>query len=133
MIIGITFSAFDLLHVGHIAMLAESAGQCDWLIAGLQVDPSIERAHKSAPLQSLFERYTQLAACRYVHEIVPYQHESEILDILSVYPIDRRFIGEEYKNADFTGKALCEQLNIEVTYNTRQHRFSSSELRQRLR
>lgn len=130
--IGITFSAFDLLHAGHISMLKEASENCDYLIVGLQVDPSLERKSKNKPIQSLFERYTQLKGCRYVDEIVPYAYESEILDILLTYRISIRFIGEEYRDKDFTGKELCRANDINIFYNSRRHSFSSSELRKRI-
>jgi glycerol-3-phosphate cytidylyltransferase len=132
MIIGITFSAFDLLHAGHVAMLRESKQRCNYLIVGLHADPSLERKNKNKPVQSLFERYVQLQGCKYVDEIIPYAIEAEISDILLTYPIDIRFIGEEYKDKDFTAKELCKQQNIIVYYNKRQHSFSSSALRQRI-
>jgi glycerol-3-phosphate cytidylyltransferase len=132
MIVGITFSAFDLLHAGHVLMLQESKQQCDYLIAGLQVNPALERSSKTAPLQSLFERYTQLRGSTYVDEIIPYQHESEIHEILSARSIHKRFIGEEYAGTAFTADELCKQLNIEIIYNKRKHYFSSSALRDKI-
>ena len=130
--IGFTASAFDLLHAGHVKMLEEAKTQCDYLIVGLQVDPSLDRPHKNSPVQSLVERYTQLRAVRYVDEIVPYVSESDLEDILSLYHIDVRILGEEYRHQEFTGKQLCESLNIHIHYNSRRHSFSSSSLRQRL-
>jgi glycerol-3-phosphate cytidylyltransferase len=129
---GITFSAFDLLHAGHIAMLKEAKEHCDYLIVGLQTDPSIERSCKNKPIQSLFERYVQLKGCKYVDEVIPYTKESEIYEILLTYPIDIRFVGEEYTNKNFTAKDLCLQKNIKIHYNKRQHNFSSSSLRHRI-
>lgn len=132
MIVGITFSAFDLLHTGHIVMLKEAKNHCDYLIAGLQVDPSLERPDKNKPIQTLFERYVQLSGCSYVDEVVPYVAESEINDILLSYPINIRFIGEEYRDKPFTGKDICKSANINIFYNTRKHSFSSSSLRKRI-
>lgn len=129
---GVTFSAFDLLHAGHIAMLKEARANCDYLIACLQIDPSIERSDKNSPVQSVFERYMQLQGCKYIDEIIPYATEAEILDILLTYPIDVRFIGEEYQDKDFTGKELCKELGISIVYNSRKHSFSSSGLRKRI-
>jgi len=126
--VGITFSAFDLLHAGHVAMLRESKEQCDYLVAGLQLDPSIDRPEKNKPIQTIVERYTQLKAVKYVDEIIPYATERELLDILELYPIDIRIIGEEYRDKDFTGK----DMGIEIYYNKRQHRFSSNELRNKI-
>jgi glycerol-3-phosphate cytidylyltransferase len=131
--IGITFSTFDLLHAGHILMLEECKLQCDYLIVGLQTDPTIDRPEtKNKPAQSIVERQIQLAAVKYVDEIVVYQTEKDLLDILSIYPINMRFVGEEYQNKDFTGKDYCLDNQIELVYNSRKHRFSTTELRQRM-
>ena len=132
MIVGFTASAFDLLHAGHIAMLREAKEQCDWLICGLQVDPSLDRPEKNKPIQSLVERYIQLSAVKYVDEIVPYVTEKDLTDILESYKIHVRILGEEYKDRDFTGRDLCDTLGIRLHFNKRQHRFSSSELRKRI-
>ena len=131
-IVGITFSTFDLLHAGHIAMLREAKSVCDHLICGLQVDPSYDRMYKNPPVQTLVERHSQLAAISYVDEIIPYQTESDVMDILEMYPIDIRIIGEEYRSCDFTGKEECRALGIDIYYNKRDHRFSSSNLRERV-
>ena len=127
--IGFTCSCFDLFHAGHIMMLKEAKTVCDYLIVGLQTDPTIDRAEKNKPIQSVFERYTQLDACKYVDEIVIYESEKDLGDILVSYPINIRVIGEEYKNADFTGKELE---HIELYYNKRKHSFSTTELRNRV-
>ena len=132
MIIGFTASAFDLLHSGHIMMLREAKQQCDYLICGLQIDPSIDRPDKNKPIQSVVERYTQLAAVRYVDEIVPYLTETDLEDILEMYPIDIRILGEEYKDKDFTGRDICKSREIKLYFNVRDHRFSTSELRKRI-
>ena len=131
-IIGFTASAFDLLHSGHISMLREAKTKCDYLICGLQVDPSIDRPEKNKPVQTVVERYTQLAAVRYVDEIIPYVSEKDLTDILESYKIDIRILGEEYKDRDFTGRDLCDRLGILLHFNRRNHRFSSSEMRQRI-
>lgn len=130
--VGITFSTFDLLHAGHIAMLREAKTQCDYLIACLQVDPSIDRSSKNSPVQSLVERWTQLQAVKYVDEIIPYQYEYEVEDILQMFNLNVRILGEEYKDKDFTGKDVCKKRGIHLYFNKRDHRFSSSELRKRL-
>tara|TARA_B100000035_G_scaffold78327_1_gene65438 strand:- start:6055 stop:6468 length:414 start_codon:yes stop_codon:yes gene_type:complete len=130
--VGITFSTFDLFHTGHVAMLKEASQHCDHMIVGLQSDPSIDRPEKNKPIQSVFERYVQLAGCRYVNEVIPYETEKDLEDILLTYNIDKRFIGEEYKTKDFTGKQICVDKGIEIYYNKRQHSFSSSNLRQRI-
>jgi len=131
--IGITFSTFDLLHAGHIAMLAESKNHCDYLIAALQTDPTIDRPDtKNKPVQSIVERQIQLSATRYVDEIVVYQTEKDLEDILLTLPIDVRILGIEYKDKDFTGKDICLKRGIEIVYNGRDHSFSSSNLRKRV-
>jgi glycerol-3-phosphate cytidylyltransferase len=113
-------------------MLREAKSVCDYLICGLQIDPSVDRIDKNKPVQTIVERYTQLAAVHYVDEIVPYGTEADLLDILQMYPINVRIIGDEYKLRDFTGKEECRQLGIDVYYNKRNHRFSSSDLRERV-
>ena len=129
--IGITFSTFDLLHAGHILMLKEAKDQCDYLICGLHVDPNVERPQKNPPVQSIVERYTQLSAVSYVDEIIPYNLEKDLYDILLGYPINVRIIGSDYKNLDFSGKDICLSKGISIFYNSRDHNFSSSELRER--
>ena len=132
MVIGITFSTFDLLHAGHILMLQEAKQYCDYLIVGLQTDPTIDRPEtKNKPSQSIVERQIQLAAVKHVDEIVIYETEKDLLDILTIYPVNIRFVGEEYQNKDFTGKQYCLDNGIELVYNNRKHRFSTTELRQR--
>ena len=130
--VGITFSAFDLFHSGHVAMLKEARANCDYLMVGLQTDPTIDRPEKNKPIQSVFERYVQLEGCKYIDEIIPYSTETEVIDILLTYKIDVRFIGEEYKDQLFTGKQLCVDKGIELYYNKRQHSFSTSGLRKRI-
>jgi glycerol-3-phosphate cytidylyltransferase len=131
--IGIVFSTFDLLHAGHIAMLAEVKNHCDYLIAGLQTDPTIDRPDtKNKPIQSIVERQITVSATRYVDEIVVYQTEDDLCDILLTLPIDVRILGVEYKDKEFTGKDICLQRGIEIVYNGRDHSFSSSSLRKRV-
>jgi glycerol-3-phosphate cytidylyltransferase len=130
--IGITASTFDLLHAGHVMMLREAKQQCDYLICALQVDPSVDRAEKNAPVQTLVERYVQLAAVKYVDEVVVYQTEQDLEDILEMYPIHVRVLGDEYKDKDFTGREICKKRNIQLYFNKRDHRFSSSGLRKRV-
>ena len=132
MIVGITFSSFDLFHSGHVAMLKEAKSNCDHLMVGVQTDPTIDRPEKNKPIQSVFERYVQLEGCKYIDQIVPYATEKEIEDILLTYKIDKRFIGEEYKTKEFTGKQLCVDNDIELYYNKRQHSFSTTNLRTRI-
>ena len=133
MIVGFTASTFDLLHAGHIAMLREAKEQCDYLMVALQVDPSLDRPEKNPPVQTLVERWTQLQGVKYVDEIIPYQTEDDLLDILKLFNIDVRIIGEEYKDTTFTGRATCAQRGIEIHFNKRDHRFSSSDLRERVK
>jgi glycerol-3-phosphate cytidylyltransferase len=131
-ITGFTASTFDLLHAGHILMLAEAKSQCDYLIIGLQTNPSIDRPDtKNKPVQSIVERYVQLNAVKYVDEIIVYETERDLEDLLMFLPLNVRFIGEEYHGKDFTGKQICVDRNIDIIYNSRTHRFSSTELRQR--
>ncbi|RKS99973.1 adenylyltransferase/cytidyltransferase family protein [Flavobacterium sp. 123] len=127
--IGITFSAFDLLHAGHITMLEEAKRQCDYLIAALQTDPTIDRPEKNRPTQSVVERYIQLKGCKFVDEIIPYATEQDLEDILRSFKIDVRIIGDEYKDKNFTGRTYCEDKGIQLYFNVRDHRFSSSSLR----
>ncbi len=131
--IGITFGAFDLLHAGHVAMLAEAKQNCDYLIVGLQNDPSVDRPEKNQPIQSIFERQLQITACRFVDEVVVYNTENDVLDILKALPIDVRIIGSDYLKKDFTGKQYCVDSDIEIVYNNRDHSFSTSELRDRVK
>lgn len=126
--VGFTCSTFDLFHAGHVMMLKEARTQCDYLVVGLQSDPTVDRNWKNKPVQSLFERFVQLQACKYVDEIIPYTTEKELRDILTSYQIDIRIIGEEYRDQRFTGY----DLPTEVYFNSRQHSFSTTELRQRV-
>ncbi len=131
--IGITFSTFDLLHAGHIAMLSEAKNHCDYLIAGLQTDPTIDRpTTKNKPVQSIVERQIQLNSCRFVDEVVVYQTEQDLIDLLLILPIDVRVLGVEYIDRDFTGREQCIARDIELVFNGRDHSFSSSSLRKRV-
>jgi glycerol-3-phosphate cytidylyltransferase len=127
--IGITFSTFDLFHAGHVKMLEEAKSVCDYLIVGLQLDPSIDRPKKNSPSQSIIERYIQLKGSKHIDEIIPYVSENDLEDILKSFKIDVRIIGIEYKDKPFTGKEYCESKGIKIYYNSRDHRFSSSGLR----
>ena len=130
--VGLTASTFDLLHAGHIAMLREAKTQCEYLICALQIDPSIDRPEKNKPVQTIVERFIQLQAVKYVDEIVPYQTEQDLEDILKTYRLDVRIIGEEYKSGKFTGRAICASRGIEIYFNKRDHGFSTSDLRLRV-
>ena len=125
--VGITASTFDLLHAGHVAMLREAKTACDYLICALQNDPSADRPEKNPPIQNIVERQAQLAAVKYVDEILVYNTEKELLDILGMYQIDVKIMGEEYRDKEFTGKDLCRQRDIEFYFNKRDHRFSSTD------
>lgn len=126
--IGFTCGAFDLLHAGHVVMLEEAASKCDWLVVGLQIDPSADRPEKNAPIQTIYERFLQLDALSSVNEIVPYSNETCLMDILLTKNIDVRFVGEDYRDKRFTG----DELDIPVVYTSRKHSFSSTELRDRV-
>ena len=131
--VGITFSTFDLLHAGHIGMLREAKSNCDYLIVGLQSDPTIDRPKtKNKPLRTMVERYAQLNAIKFIDEIVPYQTEEDLVDILELFEIDVRFLGEEYKEDEFSGKDVCRKRGIDLYFNKREHRFSTSGLRKRV-
>jgi glycerol-3-phosphate cytidylyltransferase len=129
---GITFGSFDLLHAGHVTMLNECKRQCDWLIVGLQTDPTIDRPQKNKPVQTTFERWVQLEALKCVDQIIPYDTEQDLLNMLSILNVDRRFIGDDYREQYIHGRSICEQKNIEIVYIRRQHTYSSSELRKRI-
>ena len=130
--VGFTCSTFDLLHAGHISMLREAKQHCDYLICGLQTDPSVDRPEKNRPIQTIVERYIQLNAVGYVDEIIPYATEEDLKDILSMLQIDVRILGEEYRDKEFTGKDICRRRDIDLYFNKRDHRFSSSDLRKRV-
>jgi glycerol-3-phosphate cytidylyltransferase len=132
MIRGFTCSAFDLLHAGHIEMLRECKEHCDWLIVGLHVDPRVDRPEKNKPVQSVYERYVQLRGCTYVNEIIPYQTEEDLINLLAIEPINVRFVGVEYKDTYLTGQDICEKRSIAIKFNKRYHGYSSRELRSRL-
>ena len=128
MIVGFTCGAFDLLHAGHVVMLKEASENCEYLIVGLQTDPSIDRQQKNQPVQSVYERYIQLRAVKYIDEIIPYDTEQSLRDLLEATKIDIRFVGEDYKNKGFTGADLVK----DIYFTSRQHSFSSSTLRNRI-
>ena len=130
--IGIVFSQFDILHAGHIAMLSEAKNHCDYLIAGLQNNAQWDRPDKNAPIQSIVERQISLSAVRFVDEIVVYNTEKDLEDILLTLPVDVRILGVEYMEKDFTGRAICKKRKIELVFNSRDHSFSSSSLRKRV-
>jgi len=130
--VGLTASTFDLFHAGHVIMLEEAKRQCDYLIAAIQVDPTLDRETKNKPVQSIIERQIQVSACKHVDEIIVYSTEKELEDIFMALPIDVRILGEEYKDTEYTGKEICMKRGIELHFNKRDHFFSSSDLRQRV-
>jgi len=130
--VGITFSTFDLLHAGHIQMLREAKDHCDYLICGLQMDPTTDRPNKNSPVQTIVERYSQLKGVKYVDEIIPYGSEADVEDILTMYQLHVRILGEEYRDKEFTGKDICRRRDIDLYFNKRDHRFSSTDLRKRV-
>lgn len=130
--IGFTCSAFDLFHAGHVEMLRECKNQCDYLIVGLHRDPRTDRPEKKSPVQSLYERYVQLRGCKFVDEVIPYDSEDDLINIMGIEPITHRFVGVEYKDTYITGQDICDKRNIEIIYNTRDHHYSTSELRSRI-
>ena len=127
--IGITFSAFVLLHAGHIKMLEDTKQHCDYLIVGLQTNPTLDRPENNKPTQTVVERYIQLKGCKFVDEIVPYATEQDLEDVLRSFNVDVRILGIEYQDKNFTGREYCQEKGIELYYNSRDHRFSSSGLR----
>lgn len=130
--IGFTCGAFDLLHAGHVLMLEEAKSTCEHLIVGLQNDPTIDRPLKNKPVQSIVERQIQLSALKFVDDIIIYNTEKDLEDLLITLPIDVRVIGEDYLNKDFTGKDICYDRGILIHYNARRHNFSSSGMRERV-
>ena len=131
--IGITCSSFDLFHAGHVKMLEEAKQHCDYLIVALQTDPTIDRPEKNKPIQSVVERWVQVNACKWVDQIVPYTTEEDLEDIFMSFKLDCRIIGDEYENKYFTAKDICQKRKIKVIYNSRDHNWSSSELRNRIK
>lgn len=132
-IVGFTASTFDLFHAGHVVMLEEAKKSCDWLIVAIQIDPTVDRPKiKNKPVQSIIERQIQVSACRFVDEIIVYTTEKELEDILMTLAIDVRFLGEEYKDKEYTGKQICIDRGIQIHYNKRDHYFSSTDLRKRV-
>jgi len=130
--VGFTASTFDLLHAGHVAMLQEAKTQCDYLICGLQNDPTLDRPSKNSPVQSIVERQMQLKGSRYVDEVWVYNTEKDLEDLLLTLPINVRILGVEYEGKEFTGREICHKRGIELYFNGRDHSFSSSSLRKRV-
>jgi glycerol-3-phosphate cytidylyltransferase len=133
MITGFTCGAFDLLHTGHLFFLEQCKQECDVLIVGLHSDPTIDRPHKNKPIQTMFERYQQLMACKYVYQVIPYDTERDLQNMMSILPISIRFIGEDHITHEITGQDICDHLGISISFVSRTHTYSSSELRGRLK
>lgn len=131
-VVGFTCGAFDLFHAGHVLMLEEAKQHCDYLIIGLQSDPSIDRESKNKPVQSIVERQVQVKGCRHVDEVIVYDTEKDLLDLFKTLPIDVRIIGSDYKDKEFTAKDYCIDNNIQIVYNRRNHSFSTTDLRTRV-
>lgn len=131
-VVGFTCGAFDLFHAGHNVLLRDCKPICDRLIVGLHTDPSIDRPKKNKPIQTIYERYTQLKNCRWVDEIIPYDTEDDLLNLIASTPMNVRFLGEDYVGKDFTGKELCDRMDVRIVYLPRKHTFSSTELRERI-
>jgi glycerol-3-phosphate cytidylyltransferase len=131
--IGFNCSSFDLFHAGHVTMLKMEKEMCDYLKVALQVDPTVDRPGiKNKPVQSVYERYVQLQACKYVDEILVYETEEDLLNLIQTQTINIRFLSEEYIDRDFTGKQYCIDNNIELFYHLRKHKYSSTEIRNRV-
>lgn len=131
--IGFNCSTFDLFHTGHVTMLREEKNHCDHLIIAIQVDPTIDRPDtKNKPVQSIYERFVQVSSCKYVDEVIVYSTEEDLLNLLKTIKIDIRFLGDEYKTKDFTGKQWCLDHGVELFYHERDHPFSSSNMRKRV-
>ena len=129
---GITAGTFDLLHAGHVAMFEEAKSVCDHLTVAIQIDPSLDRSEKNSPVQTIVERQIQVKAIRWVDDVIVYSRERDLEDILQMYHIDIRILGEEYRDKEFTGRDICRKRDIKVHFNKRDHRFSSSDLRKRV-
>lgn len=131
--IGFTCGAFDMFHAGHILMLKKCKDVCDYLIVGIQTDPTIDRPEKNKPIMSIFERQMVVKACKYVDEIIVYETEKDLEDILSTIDIDIRIVGIDHKNGFMTGYEICKKRGIKIYYNKRDHRFSTTSLRERVK
>ena len=127
-IIGITFGSFDLCHYGHVLMFEECKQYCDYLIVGVQSDPSIDRPEKNSPIQSHEERLGLVSSIKFVDEVKPYSTESDLIDVLKEVNPDVRILGADHKGKEFTGH----DLPIKCIFNSRDHSYSTSELRKRV-
>jgi glycerol-3-phosphate cytidylyltransferase len=133
MVIGFTCGAFDLLHAGHVIFLKECRQLCDHLMVGLHTDPTVDRSYKNKPAQSVFERYLQLSGCKYVNDIVPYETERDLEDLLGALNIQKRFLGSDYAGLSYSGEFICKFRSIEIVMIPRLHSWSSSALRDKIK
>ena len=131
--IGFTAGTFDLFHAGHVLMLEECKKICDYLIVGIQVNPKIDRPEKNKPVMSIVERQALVGSCEYVDSYIVYETEKDLEDVLSFLPINIRIIGEDHKGKPITGEEISKKRGIEIYYNKREHRFSTTELRKRMK
>lgn len=130
--IGLFAGSFDLLHAGHVHALAWAHSQCDILRVALQTDPTLDRPLKHRPVQTVFERWSQLNACRFVAQVIPYDTELDLVNMLSTLDIHVRFVGSDWSGMKITGEDVCEKRDIETIFVPRFHTYSSSELRSRV-
>jgi glycerol-3-phosphate cytidylyltransferase len=133
MITGFTCGTFDLFHAGHILMLDECKKQCDHLIVGIQTNPHLDRKDKNKPIQSIVERQIEVSACKYVDDIIVYETEEDLNVLLCTLPINVRFIGKDWEGKQITGGDICKRRGIEIVYNKRDHPFSTTELKERIK
>ena len=131
--VGFTCGAFDLLHPGHLVMLKQCKDRCDWLIVGLHTDPSIDRPEKNKPIQTMYERWIQLNSCVYVDQIIPYDTEHDLFNMMATLDINIRFVGSDHRDSMITGDAICDVRKIAIVFNDRYHDYSSSYLRERIK
>lgn len=132
--VGFTCGAFDLLHPGHLDLLEWSRHQCDYLVVGLHTNPTLDRpTEKESPVQTVFERWFQLKSVENVDEIIPYDTEHDLCNLLAMLNLNVRILGSDYINRPVTGDDICRVRGIEIVYAPRLHTFSSTELRNRLR
>ena len=125
---GIIAGCFDLVHPGYVKMWADAKSACDHLVIALHDDPSVERDTKFKPVHSLEERKLILSSIKYIDEIIVYQTEADLLEVLKNSSIDVRIIGTDYRDVDFTGK----ELDMEIYYHERDHDWSYSDLRRKI-
>ena len=127
MIIGLYPMAADILHTGHVIALEEARSQCDRLIVGLHVSPANKRL-----TQSVYERYMQLRAVKYVDEVIPYEDAADLAGMLASLAFDVYFLGEDYVGKSFDNAELLAALGKRIIYLKRRHGYSSTELKGRI-